>query len=158
MKKPIFITLFFLLALPAFGQETGVYLTDANGNRMSQFNIGDSVYLEGICPSAGGTAARIYISVDKTWKAGDELRDVSAGIEVLQVPSNGAVARTKIWNYAIEGAYDTLIDTNNDLILQDYESCIIGATGVGVGVTTGGGGGGLPTRNPMSVLPIMQLS
>ena len=154
MKNTLFITLFFLLALPAFGQETGVYLTDANGNKISQFNVGDSVYLEGICPSAGGTAARIYIAFDKTWKAGDELRDVSAGIEIMQVPSNGTVARTKIWNYAIEGAYDMLIDTNNDLILQDYESCIIGKTDMGFRVGSPPPPPPVVTPTPTPVAPI----
>lgn len=147
VKKPLFIALFLIIALPAFGQEAGVYLTDASGNKITQFQVGDSVYLEGICPSAGGVIARIYITPDKTWKAGDQLQDVSAGIEALQVPSNGTIERTKIWNYANGGAYDAIIDTNNDLILQDYESCIVGKTDIGfrVGIVA------TPTPTPTPV-------
>lgn len=130
-KNALFIIFSMTMALPAFGQEAGVYLTDASGNRISQFDVGGSVYIEGICPSAGGIIAKIYIAADKNWTAGDQLQDVSAGIEALQVPGNGTVERTKIWSYANGGAYDVIIDTNNDLILQDYEACIIGKTNTG---------------------------
>lgn len=154
MKNTLFIALFLIIALPAFGQEAGVYLTGASGNKITQFQVGDSVYLEGICPSAGGVIARIYITPDKTWKASDQLQDISAGIEALQVPSNGTIERTKIWNYANGGAYDAIIDTNNDLILQDYESCIIGKTDTGfrVGIVATPTPTPIPTPTPTIVV------
>lgn len=75
------------------------------------------------------------------------MQDVSAGIEALQIPSNGTIVSTKIWNYANGGAYDAIIDTNNDMILQDYESCIVGKTDIGfrVGIVA------TPTPTPTPV-------
>lgn len=110
-----------------------LYLTNQDGIKTTQFTRTDSVYIEGFCPVASSSkeGVRFYIARDKTWSDGDKLVDVSAGIESLSVSSD-VIPRTLIWRYPLnDGAYDVVIDVNNDYVLQSYENCIIGAFNTG---------------------------
>ncbi len=119
-------------------EEQGIFLTNQNGVQTTQFESGDSIYVEGICePSAGATIndeaiSKVFIASDKTWQTNDDLSDISGGIETIRVSYDAKIPRTKIWGPLKEGAYDVLIDTNSDFVLQAYEQqCVIGLTDTG---------------------------
>ena len=131
------IIIFLFLASPAFAEEPSIFLTNQNGERTTQFEITDKIYVEGFCLPANQDVAKIYIAPDKVWQEGDKLFDVSASIESFAGSAEGVVPRTLIWANPLQGKYDVLIDSNNDYILQDYEQkCIIGLTGAGFQVGT----------------------
>lgn len=131
------IIIFLFLASPAFAEEPSIFLTNQNGERTTQFEITDKIYVEGICLPANKDMAKIFIAPDKTWQEGDKLFDVSASIESFAASADGVVPRTLIWANPLQGKYDVLIDSNNDYILQGYEQkCIIGLTGAGFQVGT----------------------
>ena len=140
----ISIVFFLLLAFPVFAEEPGIFLTNQNEVRTTQFESGDEIYVEGFCLPAK-EITKIYITYDKTWQVGDKLSDVSGGIETLEIFSDAKIPRTKIWKNPLNrGKYDVVIDTNNDFTLQAYEQqCIIGAAGEGFRV-------GNPTPPPSS--------
>ncbi len=146
MKKLFGIVIFLLLAFPVFAEEPVVFLSNQSGVRTTQFENSDEIYIEGTCLPASQDVARIYIISDKTWQAGDKLSDVSGGIETFVGSASGVIRRTQIWNRSLQGTYDVVIDTNNDLILQEYEKqCIIGAVGEGFRV-----GNPAPIPSPVS--------
>jgi len=123
----------FLLASPVLGQGTAPFLTDQDGTQTLQFGLDDKVYIEGVCtPASGGSSVKIYITYDKVWNAGDALSDVAGGAETISMFGGPEIPRTIIWPQLYAGAFDIVMDTNNDLILQEYEkSCIIGVDGAG---------------------------
>ena len=133
MKNLFCIAIFFLLAFPVSAEEPGLFLTNQNGVQTTQFESSDDIYVEGICLPANQDIAKIYITPDKTWQTGDNLSDVSGGIETFTASSDAKIPRTKIWGKPLnQGTYDVVIDTNNNFTLQDYEqSCVIGITGAG---------------------------
>ena len=133
MKNLFGIVIFLLLAFPVFAEEPGLFLTNQNGVQTTQFESGDEIYIEGICAPANQDIFKIYITPDKTWQAGDNLSDVSSGIETLTASSDAKIPRTKIWGKPLnQGTYDVAIDTNNNFTLQDYEQqCVIGITNAG---------------------------
>ncbi len=132
MKNLFGIAIFLLLAFPVFAEEPRIFLTNQNGVQTTQFEIDDEIYIEGICLPAQ-EVVKIYITHDKTWHTGDELSDVSSGIETFMGSVDGKIPRTKIWNKPLnQGTYDVVIDTNSDSALQEYEKqCIIGVTDAG---------------------------
>lgn len=132
MKKLFCMAIFLFLALPVFAEEVP-FLTNQSGTQTTQFESIDEIYIEGICLPANQEAGKIYIMSDKTWQTGDQLFDISGGIETFTHSSDGKIPRTKIWNKPPnQGTYDVVIDTNNDRILQEYEKqCVVGLTGAG---------------------------
>lgn len=134
MLKYLFtITALFIFVYATADAAVDIYLTNQDNVRTTQFGRGDSVYIEGSCPVAASSedGIRFYIAYDKNWVDGDKLTDVSASIESLKVSSD-AIPRTLIWRSPLnDGAYDVIIDVNNDYILQAYENCILGMTGTG---------------------------
>jgi len=133
MKKILGMAIFFLLSSPALAEEPSIFLTNQNGDKTTQFEKSDEIYIEGICAPATQELVKIYIAYDKTWQADDKLSDVSAGIETLAGSADGRIPRTKIWKSPLnQGSYDVIIDANNDFTLQDYEQqCVIGITDAG---------------------------
>jgi len=136
MKKAFATLSLFALAFTAYGAGSEVKLLNQDGTQTTQFSTSDSVFIEGIClPTAGGIA-KVYIAFDKNWSPGDSLSDVSGGIETFIVSGSGELPKTKVWPISYDGAFDLLIDSNNDLILQDFErQCVIGldTTGFRIG-------------------------
>ena len=131
IASPIFIgAVFLLLASPALAADNGVFLTNKNGDRVTQFTTGDEVYLEGFCLPAGNLSVKIYITNDAAWGGNDDLYDISGGIELVAVGNDSIIPRTKIWGTPYDGAFDVAMDANNDLKAQPYE-CIIGANSAG---------------------------
>lgn len=132
MKNLFGLVIFLLLAFPAFGEELP-FLTNQNSVQTTQFGNDDEIYIEGICLPANQEPGKIYITSDKIWQTNDQLFDISGGIETFAASSDGRIPRTKIWNKPpSQGTYDVAIDTNNDLILQEYEKqCVIGLIGAG---------------------------
>ncbi|MDP3051932.1 MAG: hypothetical protein Q8N42_00300 [bacterium] len=132
MKKLFCIVIFLLLAFPVFAEELP-FLTNQNGVQTTQFGNDDEIYIEGFCLPANQESGKIYIMSDKTWQTGDQLSDISGGIETFTASADAKIPRTKIWNKPPnQGTYDVVIDTNNDRILQDYEKqCVIGLTDAG---------------------------
>ncbi len=126
------IIIFLLLAFPVFAEELP-FLTNQNGVQTTQFESSDEIYIEGFCLPANQESGKIYIMSDKTWQIGDKLSDISGGIETFTNSSDGRIPRTKIWNKPpYPGTFDVIIDTNNNLKLEDYEKqCVIGITGAG---------------------------
>jgi len=150
MKNLLIIIVFLLLALPALGEEKSVFLTNQDGVETTQFLPGDAVYIEGFCLPAGG-ATKLYITYDANWETGDSLSDISGGIETIDVSTAAEIPRTKIWNRSYAGAFDVVIDTNNNLRLENYEKkCVIGDTGAGFYV---GNQAPPPPPPPPPVLP-----
>ncbi len=147
MKNLFGIVIFLLLAFPVSAEEPGVFLTNQSGIQTTQFESGDEIYIEGICLPANQDIFKIYITYDKTWQAGDNLSDVSSGIETLTASSDAKIPRTKIWGKPLnQGTYDVVIDTNNNFTLQDYEQqCVIGITNAGFRV-------GNPAPPPLPVV------
>lgn len=132
IKYLLTIAALLIFFQPAVGA-TGIYLTNQNGVQTTQFSQDDSIYLEGSCALAPSSAdgIRIYVAFDKTWTEGNKLSDVSSSIESLKVTSD-VIPRTLIWRNPLNnGAYDAIIDINNDLVLQPYENCIIGKNDTG---------------------------
>src|SRR3989338_9274480 len=121
MLKYLFtITALFIFVYATADAAVDIYLTNQDNVRTTQFGRGDSVYIEGSCPVAASSedGIRFYIAYDKNWVDGDKLTDVSASIESLKVSSD-AIPRTLIWRSPLnDGAYDVIIDVNNDYILQ----------------------------------------
>src|SRR3989344_4369154 len=131
IASPIFIgAVFMLLASPALAADNGVFLTNKNGDRVTQFTTGDEVYLEGFCLPAGNLSVKIYITNDAAWGGNDDLYDISGGIELVAVGNDSIIPRTKIWGRPNDGACDVAMDANNDLKEQPYE-CIVGANSTG---------------------------
>ncbi len=133
MKNLFVIVIFLLLASPVFAEEPGIFLTNQNGVQTTQFEIDDEIYIEGLCLPATQEIVKIYITYDKAWQTGDNLSDVSGGIETFMASADAKIPRTQIWKKAFnQGAYDVIIDTNNDSVLQDYEKqCVLGITDAG---------------------------
>lgn len=133
-KYLLTIVALFIFSYPAMAVEPDIYLTNQDGVKTTQFGKDDSIYLEGSCPVAASSdeGIRIYIAFDKTWADGDKLSDVSASIESLPKVSSDVIPHTLIWRNPLnDGAYDVVIDVNNDYVLQAYENCIIGKTTTG---------------------------
>ncbi len=124
--------IFSLLAFPVFAAEVP-FLTNQSGVQTTQFESGDEIYIEGICLPANQEPGKVYIMPDRIWQAGDNLSDISGGIEIFTNSATGGIPRTKIWNKPpYPGTFDVIIDTNNNLKLEDYEKqCVIGITGEG---------------------------
>ena len=142
VKKPIIFIIFLLLASQAMGAGSDVALLNQNGTKTTQFAVTDKVYLEGVCLPASGGYAKIYITPDKNWVSSDSLSDISGGIETVQVAGNAEIPKTMIWQMPYEGAFDVIIDSNNDLVLQEFEKqCVVGVSDVGFRV-------GSPTPPP----------
>ena len=144
----ILIIFIAFLAFNAQAQGSSIYLTDKDGTQKTQFEKSDSIFIAGLCAPASGQIAKVYTTDDKTWTGGASLYDVSSGIESVDVPNNGELPRTEIWKYLHDdGAYDVLVDTNNDFKLQDFElDCVIGASGTGFKI-------GNPAPLPLSPPP-----
>lgn len=150
-KYLLAIIALFIFSYPAVAAEPDIYLTNQDGVKTTQFGRGDSIYLEGSCPVAPSSldGIRIYIAFDKGWADGDKLSDVSAAIESMKVSSD-MIPKTLIWRSPLnDGAYDVVIDVNNDYVLQGYENCIIGKTGAGFRV----GSAPPPPPAPAPVVP-----
>lgn len=133
MKKLFCIVIFFFLAFPVFAADVP-FLTNQNGTQTTQFEIGDSIYIEGICLPANDpqVPTKVYIAPHKAWQINEKLYDVSGGIETLYSSADGKIPHTLVWNHANEGAYDFLIDTNSNMTLEDWEKqCIISGFTVG---------------------------
>ncbi len=132
MKKLFCIVFFLFLAFPVFAEELP-FLTNQNGVQTTQFESTDEIYIEGFCLPANQEPGKIYIMSDKTWQTGDQLFDISGGIETFTHSTDGKIPRTKIWNKPPNaGTYDVVIDTNNNYKLEDYEKqCVIGVAGAG---------------------------
>lgn len=133
MKRFLIVSLLLFGAAAADAQDTGLVLTDKDGNPKTQFEKSDSVYIKGLCAPAAGEFAKIYITDDKAWPDDEKLYDVSSGIELVSVSNSGEVPLTLIWKYLHDdGFYDVAIDANNDYILHDHERvCVLGVTGAG---------------------------
>lgn len=153
MKRLLFIAFLAIFALPSYAEETSIYLTKEDGTRTTQFSGGEPIYLEGTCPSAGNVDARIYIMTDKNWSSGTSMQDVSAGIEIVSVPNTDVVPRTKVWNAWADGAYDLVLDTNNNMTWELYEKCLLGETGAGFTIGSGASPAPSPAPAPALVLP-----
>lgn len=134
-KKPLISLVsasFLLLASHALADGSNMFLTNQSGAKTTQFVATDSVYIEGVCLPAAGGYAKIYITPDKNWVSGDSLSDISGGIETVQVAGGAEIPKTQIWQMPYEGVFDVIIDSNNDLVLQPFETqCAIGITDTG---------------------------
>ncbi|TSC73698.1 MAG: hypothetical protein G01um101444_480 [Parcubacteria group bacterium Gr01-1014_44] len=142
MKKAFATLSLFALAFAAHGAGSEIKLLNQDGTQTTQFALTDKISLEGVCLPASGSYAKIYITLDKNWVSSDTLSDISGGIETVQVVGSAEIPRTVIWQMPYEGAFDVIIDSNNDLVLQEFElQCATGATGIGFRV-------GSPTPPP----------
>jgi hypothetical protein len=130
----IFFAIFFaLFVFPVFAEETTFFLSKEDGTKTTQFATSDKIYIEGSCPiSASDEITKIYITNDETWSNGKSLYDVSSGIESFRKSSDGNIARMLIWKSPLkEGAYDLILDVNNNTTWQSYENCILGMSDTG---------------------------
>jgi hypothetical protein len=150
-KSSIFIgTAILFFALPVLVFAEGLFLTNKNGDRTTQFALTDEVYVEGFCLPTANLTVKVYITNDDTWKAGDSLYDVSGGMELVTVAGESMLPRTKIWGMPYSGSFDVVIDVNNDLLLQEFEtSCVIGANSTGFTI-----GNTQPVATPTPILVI----
>ncbi len=147
MKYFFAIMAFFLLAYPAFAEEN-LLLSSQSGTVKTQFELSEEVYLEGTCAAANQEPGKIYIAPDKNWVGGEDLSDISGGIETISADTDGKFSRIKIWRAPLEGKYDVVIDTNNNYKLEVYElQCVIGAN------TTGFSVGNPPAPAPVVTTP-----
>lgn len=134
MKHVLAMIIFpLLLVFPAFAQEKDFFISTEDGTKTTQFNTDDSIYIEGFCAiAASDERTKVYITNDETWDHGKSLYDVSSGIESFSTTNNGAVPRLLIWKSPLkEGAYDLVLDVNNNTTWQTYENCILGASDTG---------------------------
>ncbi|MFC1751736.1 hypothetical protein ACFLY5_01155 [Patescibacteria group bacterium] len=137
IKNILGVSILLVVAFPVFAFASSLSILDEGGTPKTQFDKGDEIYLEGVCLPVADKAAKVYVTQDKVWQTGDPLYDVSMGIETFLVNNDGKINLTKIWNRANVGVFDVLIDTNNNLKIDEHElQCIIGSSGFGFRVGT----------------------
>jgi len=136
MRKIFGVLIFLVIAFPVFAEDSSVFLSNQDGTPQTQFEMSDSIYIEGYCAPAAGQTIKIYITHDQNWQGNEELSDISMGIETLDISGTGQIPRTMIWKRPLQGSYDVLVSTNttNNFPpkLFAYEvQCVIGATDTG---------------------------
>jgi len=92
-----------------------LWASDAAGAAKGSFYDNQTVYVSSINITAAAQAVRVYIVLDSnSWTNGTTLADVTGAYRTLTTNASGHLAPTSIWATPAIGAYDVVVDMNND--------------------------------------------